>query len=560
VTFFFAWVDPENTTFLNAYKREDEEVVDFEISHQEADFATLRVSVRNPRIGLLNESRKRWAWFALDDTPLFFGRLVGLPDEIRDDVVSLSFVARPLNYQTAKDALAATMREPEYFDPVFVEEDRRAEADTVLEARPMVWCVDRVTHALTASHIIVGEAGTLDFGGDVFEDSVTVTPSGVPQKKVVIEATVEWTQYGYGSVTVPFKKVESYTGDGLLMDWPKAGERIGGGWTVTDAYAKDAYSKLNNTTIGDNTSTKYRLYRWSISGSITATYEAQRDYREVGTFTMSSVLQEIATETGDEEPISVFVSGNVDEPVDAGDTMPIVDLRRRAYFSTERGAKSIAYIANIAAARLLASARCVEVSFKVPFSYASSLSLRHSARIADPRIPGGEATGKIVSYSIFGDGDSGEFACRVTIGCTPGYGEAVATSSGTPSYAASGYVDEYQTYIGATTTIITDPETGAPAMTITAFDETEVNDDGLNLFDMTLARCLIEKTVTNDADDQADCIRSDPEDTNAALEAKATRLRVRLVPVNGGPFETAYSITCSDLSVPKTIDLEAASA
>ncbi len=560
MTFHFAWVDADQTTFEADFQREDEQILRFEIDHQEGDFATLRLEVKNPRIGLLNMTRKRWAWFAVDATPLFFGRLVGAPEAINEDVMTMSLMARPSNYQAAKDALAATMRQVEYFDPMFIEQERRLEADTVLESRPRVWCIDRVTHALTASHILAGEEGTLDFGGDMFADSVQCSFSGAPQRKIVIEARVQWQQYGFGSITIPFSGIRSYTGDGLLADWPTTGARIGGGWTVTASEAKDAYSKLNNVTIEDNKDTAYRLYKWKISGSIEATYEANRDYSEIGTFTMSSILQEIANEAGDEEPMTMSVSGNADEPVDAEGALPIGDLRRRAYFATDRGARSIAYLANIAASRLMSSARCVEVSFDLPFSHAPGLSLRHSGRIEDARLPGGEATGKITAYSIRGDGDTGEFGCSVTLGCTPGHGVGVPTADGTPSYVIDGFADGYQTITGATTTIITDPVTGDPAMTITNFDGMTVDDDGLNLFSMTLANCLLEKTITNDAGDQSDCIRPNPTDTYNALTAKATRIGVRLVPVNGGPFETSFDITCSDLALPKTIDLEAASS
>ena len=301
------------------------------------------------------------------------------------------------------------------------------------------------------------------------------------------------------------------------------------------------------------------IYKWTISGWVDFTYEAERRYSEVATFTMSSALQEIVTEAGDEEVISIAVSGDADEPVDAGGALPIGDLRRRAYFTTERGNRSVAYLANIAAARLLASARCVEISFELPFSHAAGLSLRHSGRISDPRLPGGTATGKITSYSIYADGSSGEVGCKVTLGCTPGYGGSVPTLAGTPMYAAEDYVSGYQAFSGGTQSVVTDGE-GQTVMTISNFDETAINDDGLDLFAMTRASCVIAKTVRNTASVQAGYLYASSSDTNTALSDLATRLSVRLRPVNGGPFETLYTITCSELVVPKTIDLEAPSA
>jgi hypothetical protein len=563
MAFHFAWVDAGQTVFSSAFVREDEQVLSFELAQEEGDFASLRLEVRNPRIGLLNINRKRWGWLSVSEgatlTPLFFGRLIGLPEEMNEEVVTLSFIAKPLNYQAAKAAMADTMRQPAYFDPLFIEQERRLEPDTVLEARPMVWHIDRVTHALSASHVLTGEDGTLAFGDDVYADSVRCGYSGAPQRKVVIEAQVRWTQYGYGTVPLSFAGIRTYTGDGLLSAWPKKGQRIGGGWTVADAFAKDAWSKLNTETINDRDGvTKYILYKWTISGNLDATYEAERSYMEVATFTLQSGLQEIVTEAGDEEVIALSVSGDADEPVDAGDAMPIGDLRRRAYFTTERGHTSVAYLANIAAARLLASARCVEISFEVPLSHAASLSLRKNGSILDPRLPGGGATGKIKSYSIFADGSSGESGCRVTLGCTPGYGGSLILDPGTPGYVTD-YVDGYQVYLGATQVLLTNGA-GDAALTIANFDGIVPNDDGLDLFNMTPATTILSTAITNPASVQKHYVYSNSQDTNAALTKYPTRIAVNYRPVKGGPFRTDYQIDCSALIVPKTIDLEAPSA
>jgi len=376
----------------------------------------------------------------------------------------------------------------------------------------------------------------------------------------VIEAQVRWTQYGYGTIPLSFAGIRTYTGDGLLTAWPKKGQRIGGGWTVANAFARDAWSKLNTETINDRDGvTKYILYTWTISGNLDAIYEAERSYTEAATFTLQSALQEIVTEAGDEEVIALSVSGDADEPVDAGDTMPIGDLRRRTYFTTERGHASVAYLANIAAARLLASARCVEISFEVPFSHAASLSLRKSGSLLDPRLPGGGATGKIKSYTIFADGSSGEAGCRVTVGCTPGYGGSLVLDSGTPVYVAADYAEGYQVFAGATRVLVTDGS-GDAALTVSNFDGIVPNDDGLDLFNMTPATTILSTTITNPASVQKDHVYKNSQDTNSALTKYPTRIAVRYRPVKGGPFRTDYQIDCSTLVVPKTIDLEAPSA
>jgi hypothetical protein len=103
---------------------------------------------------------------------------------------------------------------------------------------------------------------------------------------------------------------------------------------------------------------------------------------------------------------------------------------------------------NVARARLCVGARCVNVTWECPFESAVNLSCRKTARIIDPRIPGGEALGKIISYSLRGDGTTGEFRGSITIACAVGLGNAISVSDGTGDYVDEDYVDDYQTFTG----------------------------------------------------------------------------------------------------------------
>lgn len=101
-TYYFAWVEETDTAFDVAFLREDEDVLAFEISQAEGEFAAMTIDVRNPEEGLLNPARKLWAWLSADfgDTaggqPLFFGRIIAMPEEIIGNAVRLSMSARPL--------------------------------------------------------------------------------------------------------------------------------------------------------------------------------------------------------------------------------------------------------------------------------------------------------------------------------------------------------------------------------------------------------------------------------------------------------------------------------
>jgi len=62
-----------------------------------------------------------------------------------------------------------------------------------------------------------------------------------PLRCVTVDADVHWTQAARGSIdgVRGGTLLTTYTGDGLIQDWPKAGATIGGGWEVGFGSAVD---------------------------------------------------------------------------------------------------------------------------------------------------------------------------------------------------------------------------------------------------------------------------------------------------------------------------------
>ncbi len=253
--FYFAWVDPTDTAFNPAFEREDEDVFSFDLSQEEGDFAVLSVTIRNPRIGLLNASRKLWAWFAVDGSsetvPLFFGRLVGIPDNVFAELVTLQFIARPANYYAAKEAHAQILRVLPWYDPIFIDQAKRTDPDTVLEARSERWHTDRVTHAVTTSDVLDGEDGLITFSaGEILAGSMSLNLSSVPVCRVQVTAEFNWKQRAFGTQSLfSNKRIETF-GD-LFAAWPQEGTGIGGEWSVHQTSIK----KL----------TKYERFRYAFN-------------------------------------------------------------------------------------------------------------------------------------------------------------------------------------------------------------------------------------------------------------------------------------------------------
>ena len=261
---YFAWIDASETTFGSEHMRWDEAVFSFELKQEEGDQASLTAKVRRPQneagnaIGLLGPGRKIWVWFALDCGPAlvkFRGRLVGIPTSIFEELVTLEFVAKPIDLVAQKEALAATLRVLPYYDEAVIDPQRRSDPDVVLEGYTKIWHYDPETHIVTVSDEITGEDGLVEFDGEseagkVLYDGLGLTLTTGPLSRVdVVSAEYTWTQQARGTVDLtewlitswraidPFP--EGYVrGDGAIKfkadSWPKHGASLGDGWDVAE--------------------------------------------------------------------------------------------------------------------------------------------------------------------------------------------------------------------------------------------------------------------------------------------------------------------------------------
>jgi hypothetical protein len=651
--FYLGWADEGEAFSESDHAVEAEAVMSFTLSQAEGEFAKLVVELLNPEVGLLNPGRQLWAWFSVEGgggsagviEPLFFGRIVGIPEDLHGETVTVTFVARPEDYEEQKAALAATLREFPFWDPVFVPPDQRLNSDFVLESRPAHWHIDRVTHVVTTSDIIEGEDGLLNFASSPFYDSVRVSYGQAPVTRVDCRAVLTWVQKGTGSVDLSsvieaaFAEqggfvqrgfIASYTGGGLMTDWPEIGTNIGGGWKVglsgaarvdgtilpvqllnvdvaTGSLAPDGLSvpwdspfanvaftdpitgltgeQLRNLTLEElqaysargigitgeyfggptavGTATISQFPQWNLTVVFNAEYEANLRREEIVTFSVAADVQPIVSDLTDSIVSVELSSAEIDQPVDEPTSdnpsgIPIYDTRRPSYMLTDRGKLSLAYLIALCRARALARARCVRVEFGDTFANLYHVSLRHSGRLIDPRIPGGRADGKVAAYTLSLAGEGGALTGTVSLACTIGRGGVLgALDDGDGVYVEDGVLEDgIQALTGGATAI-------AGEISYEGFDETDIASNGVDLFNVTADAVIDAITIVNGFGAQQDLLLSQVwSDTNAAVVAlneAHTRIGLGLVPLSGGDvLSTPFDITVSDLIVPKTIDLEAA--
>lgn len=624
--FFWAWVNSGTAFNPSVHCVEDEEIISFVCDQEEGDFAALTISVRNPNIGLLAPARKTWgwlSWFNGDEVvPLFFGRLIGIPSNINNEIVDLLFTARPPNYADLKIALANTMRSGAYYDDLWLSEDAINDPDTVLEARSELWHIDRVTHAVTTSDVLVGEDGTEVFTeGDVPYDSVSVSLNQAPLRSVTVDASVAWSQAWAGQIDLGRNKISTYTGSSLISEWPKSGSGLSGGYAVVIGTAIDFYnveesknidysyswsnsSEKHNT--GDTMSvqttsstpvikfgavswltgfqgksgigassiseTKSYIPLWRVDTNLVISYDVERARTERVQFTLHTNVQSLVTLPGEDESMLLTLSSR-----DVGTTGAIGDIKRPAFFTLARGQRSIQYLIALARANLLMRSRAVEIEFQCHFERAVSLSLRMNAQIFDRRLPGHSAVGKIISYSFSATGDSGVLIGTVKIGCAVGYGGSVEVVDGEPTYVEEGYFEpgEVQQYEGRTV-VLPGGDVGYTMIT------TAPNDDGLRYplskDDVAFVsefhgsaeaqKAALVGAINTEVAGNSDSLLSRIDLVAAAkmniktveevMKTNSVWYELQLRNLEGAAFETVYNVTVSDLEVPKMIDLEAA--
>jgi hypothetical protein len=587
--YYFAFVDSADVAFGPEHEVEDLLVVAYELVHQEGEDATLDLKLKNPRIGLLASGRKQWLLMSWRDDAnptdgaqlMFRGRLVAIPTDLLGNQVTLQFIARPSDFEAQKQALAETLKVAPWWDPIWIRADFRDDPDTVLEARTQLYHTDRITHEVTVSDLINGEDGLADFGGDFIADSLDIAFGSPPVRRVSVEGSITWDQVAAGVVDISQQlkdafqaagsgnghSIRSLTGDGVMEAFPKEGDNIGGGWKFgpcsirrTDGFVRPTdYHQVVMT----NGTGKFPV--WDMDPVLTAAYDVSRPKEEVVTFTLEADCQAILTDPGDEEVIAIKVSGQADELVDPASTdfpdgaPPIGDVRKRAYLTTERGLRSLDYLFCLARGNILERSRAVSVTATLSrFADGVGLSCRKNARLADPRIPGGEAAGKVIGYKM--NGVARAHTVAVTIGCTVGKGNTVTTVPGTPSYVDEGYVDiGYQFYAGATLMPV------AGEVTYEDFSDIPPVDDGVDFFNILPAAMVTQITIINPLPVQQAVLNAFKPDMSAAIEALNQvftevdgDLKKLTIGRDDPPFRTLYPIAVSQLMVPKTIDLEAA--
>ena len=245
---YFAWVNEGDAFDPAVHNRMDEYVQSFKRVLTEGYKPTLQMVIRNPHIGLLNPSRKQWAYLARDSestagiVPIFYGRLLAAPKDIFKELMTITLLAWPIDYFKQRQKLAEWIKANAPYDPVFIDVQKRDDPDTLLESVSALYHVDPVTHVVTISDIINGEDGNVDITADqhLYDEMNVDFDENFSLTSILMDATVTWNQTGRGYIDMGRQSITSYAGDAIISEWPKPLQSLGGGYTVAFANAVDA--------------------------------------------------------------------------------------------------------------------------------------------------------------------------------------------------------------------------------------------------------------------------------------------------------------------------------
>lgn len=410
MTTYFAWCKDKEAFAPQTHGRCDLEILELVIDHREGEVALATIKVVNPKLPSLAQ---RHAFISYEKTLLFSGRLVGLPVQITDDVVSLELTAEPLDADAQLENLGMTLKHPPFWDPAFVEPLRRNDPVEWLEARSALFCWNRVTGKATVSDLFQGR-DVLDVTDVFYADSLKMTLAETPLSHLFVTLSVEWVQQAEGEVSVggkiasafPGGMINTLTPHALQETWPREGQKLGrsGFWVVKSHLQQvtpprtgilDIYPTFTPEVRAWDETTQapkaMRAKRFWMSGELVLGWRYRQKRREVVQFTLAQKTQL----DGRIRPLSRRLNLSLQQTVPERDG---------TFFLTHRGRQAVEHALEIGRAHLAASARCLEVEVSLPWEAGFALSMDHSIHLADPRIPGGKVTGKVVAYQLYQDG------------------------------------------------------------------------------------------------------------------------------------------------------------
>lgn len=236
----FAWTTEDDVFNGARHLKMDEDIFDLKIQGKEGDFTSMTGSFALPLKNASPEKPYCFVSFVQDgqETVLFKGRLITVPQTPSLMLADLFFVAAPSNPETSLKAVQETLKKTGKWDPLFVPENADDCPAEILDAMPYLYFWNPKTLDVGISHVCEGRQ-SVDIGAAYFSDSFSLKQVGQPLDTIIINLSAKWTQRYQGCVNIgplieksfPKGRISSLTGSHLCSNW----------WRDNDGLKKTGY-------------------------------------------------------------------------------------------------------------------------------------------------------------------------------------------------------------------------------------------------------------------------------------------------------------------------------
>ncbi|MDR5654884.1 hypothetical protein [Ruixingdingia sedimenti] len=237
---YVAIVSPTEEWNPAVHQRRDLLPLSLEIEGRDSSVPTATLSVQNPNLAPSELSDKR---ILISDRGrlIFDGILEPAPIGLVDDVITLLANARPPveeDLKAAMNALATPLKVSPYWEPLCVPQGQEEEWSEILAARASVVAHSRiqgapsVVDALTGSTVLTVKPRK---GRVRYQEGEKIAGTyGVKLKaawKELVTQPIELNIKSEDSSGI-FDRLETYTWEGIVENFPKAGDTLGDGFSV----------------------------------------------------------------------------------------------------------------------------------------------------------------------------------------------------------------------------------------------------------------------------------------------------------------------------------------
>ena len=401
------------------------DVVKFIITHQEGHIAKASLLV-----GCFTPPQGSYLAIFENDELIFQGMLSG-QFEHTQYLTKIDILCLCPTFDADLKSLITTHPLP--YNPLFFQDTPKKSSD-YLEATNLLFYWHKCSGKVSLSNYFKGSR-RVNLGGQYIAKSFKMQQINMPLGKVTIDLKVEWTQTleglfdaaPYIARAFPEKIITSLTPEGLINHWPVNDQSLGQG-TRQSGYRVE-YSKI--TPITDNptlpTYTKpiahkhkdhlktirAKIHSFKTCLKIRWHYHQPRAEHLLLHAALNHSQHRFTQHKIRHIPISVH----------------LLPSQKAMFFETTQGQQVIAYAKRIAQSQLFASARCMQVTFSLPWNLGKDLTLDDSLTLKSPTQE--QITGKIIKLRFVVK--AGQKHTEVTLGCSITPGDLQNTQTPNPS-------------------------------------------------------------------------------------------------------------------------------